>query len=253
VAVTCSKVPMERAVFLGDVHEPFSDPAAVELAVRFTQWFKPDTVFLNGDILDCLQVSDYDRDPERLTGFQKDLDKGKQFLHRVRKAAPHARITYLGGNHEDRLTRYLCRHPEISSLNSLRWQTLLGLDELGVEFFEYGKPQRWHGLIVEHGDRVSKHSGATARSMLEARGVSGISNHVHRMGVSYRSDYSGVKAWYENGCLCDLNPSYTKARPNWQHGFTVGYARSGHGRFLLEQIPILAGKLFFGDRLWEVS
>jgi hypothetical protein len=32
---------------------------------------------------------------------------------------------------------------------------------------------------------------------------------------------AGPQAWYENGCLCRMDPDYTH-NPNWQQGFHIG-------------------------------
>jgi predicted MPP superfamily phosphohydrolase len=254
VQVQRTRPESERAIFLGDVHVPFEDKAAVDLALAFTRWFKPETVFLIGDIIDFYSIpSKFDRDPSRLLALQEELDATVAFLKRVRKAAPNARIVYLSGNHEHRLIRYLWKHPEISVLKSLRLPVQLGLDDLEIEHHEYHEQVQWHGLLVEHGDRVSKVSAATAKSMLDARGVCGISGHVHRLGMYYKTDNSGVKVWMENGCLCSLSPSWIIGKPNWCHGFTIGYANKGSKRFICEQIPILSGKLWYQGQLWEAK
>lgn len=45
-------VPAERVAFIGDVHIPYQDPVAVTLMLSFLRWWKPQFVYLIGDILD---------------------------------------------------------------------------------------------------------------------------------------------------------------------------------------------------------
>lgn len=151
------------------------------------------------------------------------------------------------------LTKYLWAHPEISSLRDLRLPAQLHLsgEDIEAEHFSYHQPQRWHGLQVEHGDRVSRHSAATAKTMLEARGVSGVSGHTHRAGVHFRTDETGMKAWWELGCLCGLNPEYLVSRPNWQQCVTVGYAPANKDRFVVCQAPVINHVLFFEGQEWR--
>lgn len=246
-----TRAETERAIFLGDWHHPYHDEAAVELALAFTAWFKPHAVFILGDFLDFYEVSRFDKDPARLLDLQDDLDQGKRTLRRLRKAAPDAKIRYLDGNHEHRLVKYVWEHPEISPLDCLKLPSLLGLAELGISHHGYHEQLRWHGLLVEHGNRANKLSAYTARAMLEARGVSGVSGHTHRLGTHYRTDFAGQRVWAENGCLCNLRPEYVIGLPDWQHGFSVARAVRGKDRFILESVPIVGHALYYNDHLWQ--
>jgi hypothetical protein len=241
-----------RTAFLGDAHAPHQDPVAVRLALGFLGWFAPQTLYLIGDIADFYQVSRFDKDPQRLLALQDDLDACVDFLADVRKAVgPRCRVVFLEGNHEDRLARYLHPRPEIAGLRSMRLPDLLGLGGLKIEHRPYAGPLVHPGtdFLVEHGDRVSRQSGATAKSMLDARGMSGISGHTHRLGAHYRTDEGGEKVWYENGCLCDVRPSYVKGRPNWQQGFSVMHQWGN--RFEVEQVRVASGRIFYAGNLWQ--
>lgn len=248
--IKCLRVETERAAFLGDWHIPHHDTQAVELVFAFLAWFKPKHVFIIGDFLDFYVLSRFSKDPERLLELQSDLDMGYAILKRLRKTCPRAKIVYIDGNHEARLLAFLWNHPEISTLKSLRLPELLRLADFDIEHHSYHEQLQWHGLLIEHGDRVSKKSAYTAAAMVEARGISGVTGHTHRLGTHYRTDNSGVKVWAENGCLCRLDPSYVIGVPNWQHGFSVAQAMKGDERFFLEQIPIVKGKILYSGRLW---
>jgi predicted phosphodiesterase len=43
----------KKCVVLSDVHFPFEDKVAVQMAIDYIKKAKPDTVILNGDIMDC--------------------------------------------------------------------------------------------------------------------------------------------------------------------------------------------------------
>ena len=244
------KVNTEKAVFLGDWHIPYHDPVATGLAIDFTVSFRPDTLFILGDFLDFYQVSRYDKDPGCLLDLQKDINTAKSVLRSLRKRLPKTRIIFMAGNHEHRLVCYLNNHPEISTLDTLQLSQLLGLYDLGIDYFGYHEQFRWHGLLVEHGNLSRKKAGQTAAAMLEARGVSGVSGHCHRLATHYHHDESGVKVWCENGCLCAMNCSYIIGKPNWMHGFTVAFGLEGDQRFSVEQATIIKNKLYYHGELW---
>ena len=72
-------------------------------------------------------------------------------------------------------------------------------------------------FLITHGDLIRAHSSYTAKGMSDKYGGSGIHGHTHRLGSYYRKNYFGIYGWWENGCLCDLNPDWI-TNPNWQQG-----------------------------------
>ncbi len=241
----------DTAVFLGDWHYPVHDPVAVALALKFVKWFGPDVIYIMGDFMDFEAVSSYDKTPEEVLSFQTELDAGRQGLLDLWRAAPNAKMVYIAGNHEHRLQRYYNSRPAMEGVDDFQIPSLLRLDAVDCDYLPYYSQTWWHGLLLEHGDRVRGKSCVTAGAMLESRGVCGLSGHTHRLGLYYRTDEAGVRVWGENGCLCLLRPKYATGTPNWQQGFTVGYGLSGKGRFILQQVPIIDGKLFYNGELWQ--
>ena len=137
-----------------------------------------------------------------------------------------------------RMERYLMKHPELYSLNNLKLPNLLRLDELGIEYQD--KEYRLGSLKIIHGDMVRKFSGYTARGELEKHDCSGVNSHTHRLSAYYYKTPERYLAWFEAGCLCDINPEYVD-NPNWQQGFLYGYIEKDS--FAVTPIPIVDGKI----------
>ena len=141
---------------------------------------------------------------------------------------------YLPGNHEDRLRRYLWRHPEIASLDVMRLDSLLGFGSLGLEWRDTGLPYEQYEFVVEgtlvvrHGRFVRKFSAYTAKAEMEQEkfSVSGISGHSHRGASFYARTRRGVVEWHEGFCLCQLEPEYAH-HPDWQHGIVLAEVIDG--------------------------
>ncbi len=233
----------EKSMFIGDVHIPFQNNKALKSLYKFIDWYRPDTIYLLGDIIDFSPISTFVNDPARITHLQDDIDQTVKFLGHL----PMIPIIYIGGNHEQRLTKWLWKHPEISSLDALTFDNLLHLDELDIEYRAPGTTTTTHKFVVEHGDMCRTQSAYTARAMLDKRGMSGISGHTHRMGAHYLTNLSGYYVWFENGCLCDLQPQYTYM-PNWLNGFSIGYFKKSSNRFNIEQIPIVDNHASYGEQ-----
>jgi len=239
----------EKSIFIGDMHVPFVDSESIAVLLKFMRSFKPNKVFIVGDLIDFYSISSFDKDPNRITSIQSDINIAVELLQSVRSAAKSADILYIEGNHEHRLQKYLWKHPEISSLNALNIRNMLELKDVGIKYVDQYKTEVYHDFIVEHGSLVRQQSAYTARVMLTKRGMSGISGHTHRMGAHYLANMSGNYAWFENGCLCDLHPEYCIGKPDWMSGFSVGYFKGK--RFSIEQIPILDGIISYAGKEYK--
>lgn len=242
----------EKAVFFGDFHVPFEDASCVRIALDFNEWFKPHYVFLVGDLVDWVQLSKFDSNPERVLRLQDDINDTKDLLERIRKSAPRATIVYLCGNHENRLLKWKWKNPEVASLDALTYRELFALKDYDIQWVDYLQEYLYHDIIVEHGDIARKFSGYTAKGMHEKRGCSGVSGHSHRLGMHYHTNYSGDYVWAENGCMCSRNPEWLK-RPDWQNGFTFGFFKRGQDRFDLQQQCIPDGKTVCNGREFPIS
>ena len=213
------------AVVIPDLHIPYHDERAVDLVIKYIKDIKPAAIYQIGDFYDFYSVSKFDKDPKRIDSLQEELDKGTKIWRRIKKAGPKdMKIHYLQGNHEFRLEKYLWKHPELHSLRVLKLDKLLDLDSIGIKYYK-NKDICYvnKNLIVTHGAKddgckLSQHSGYSAKNTLEKTGISGVSGHSHRLASHYKRTLAKQLEWHEAGCLCDINPDYTKL-PNWQQGF----------------------------------
>lgn len=241
-------------VVLGDLHFPFHSRQCIALVLYFLNWLKPEVLILNGDIVDFYALSRFDRDPNRITKLQEELDETLYFLKRVRRCLPSSEIIYMEGNHENRLRRWISSHPEVCSLRVLSLPSLLEFGKQDIQFVEYENYLHRYGLLFHHGDLARKHSGYTAKAMVEKWKTSGISNHTHRLGSYFVSGFGQQAKWIENGCLCSLNPHYYHGTPDWQQGFSVINWDEKQGRSFVESIEIhLPFGFYYRDNLFRLN
>lgn len=229
-------------VILSDLQIPFQDQPVIDLVVSFIQDLKPYGIILNGDIIDAYQLSEFSKDPLEAATIRSEQRQAGRLMSRLSRVGTER--WWVGGNHEDRLRRYLWNHaPKFAGLSELTFPSLFHLGDYGFKWKEYGAHIDLGKLMVTHGSMVSKHSGQSGKSHMEKYGTSILIGHTHRLGVYYKRDVRGVHAAYENGCLCRLDPEYDQ-HPNWQAGFSVCHVAEG-GMFNVQQIPILNRKTFF--------
>lgn len=211
---------MLKFIVANDFHFPFQDDRAISQFLNFVKKYKPNTVILNGDVLDFYCLSRFDKNPERLGTLQEELNQVSDFLIKLRNCCKKStQIIYILGNHEDRLRKYIWTHNELAGLDNLKLEKMIDVKTPNVKIvkrFNLGR------LLFTHGSIVRKYSGYSANAELEKYKTSGSSGHTHRLGSFFQSGYYGNTEWHESGCMCKLDAEYLESEPNWQQGFIVG-------------------------------
>lgn len=236
----------ETVIFASDFHVPYHDVVLVDAMLDVMADIKPHRVVLNGDINDFFQMSRFNAANERLELLQSEINQGKLIRQQVRIVNPDAIIDETIGNHEERLMTYPgFRAPALRSLESLQPANLLGLNELEITHWPANGFRLREDFVVEHGVVVRSSSGASAKARLESTLISGIMGHTHRMD-SYRKKGYRDLSWYEQGCMCMLNPDYVKGGANWTQGFAIGIFSTKTANFNVQLIPAV-GRGFIYD------
>ena len=257
-----------RVLCWSDVQYPFLDKQADSVLDSFIQEFKPDVAILNGDGLDAYSISKFTPNPERRERLADDIAGWRSYLEgKSSLLGSHCTLHYNGGNHEDRIRKYIeANAPQLAGLPGLDIPTLLGLSS-GTEdpdpwsYTPYWNPMAHggvpgyslHGVLFTHGIRVARWSGMSAKLHWEKFGGSGVIGHTHRLGEFYHRDFRGEHQdkWIEGGCMCSLQPEYDPY-PDWQNGFVAGYMwprqdnKTWH--YDLRTVPIVDGECVWEGR-----
>ncbi len=244
--------------------EPIHDELAIAVALAVIEEMKPDQVVMVGDNLDFAELGKFLTAAPFKQMLQASIDRATMLCAQVREAAPNAKITWIAGNHEARMARYIQTNAEAAfgitrgkSNDELRegWPVmsvpfLCRMDEFGVDYLP-GYPESAHylnsNLVVVHGDKVVSNN-STTKKYLDNERISVIYGHIHRNELAYRTYRTdqGPRTIMaaSPGCLCRVDgavPS-TKSgmdefgRPilqgaeNWQQGLgIVTYQPFGSG------------------------
>ena len=214
-----------KMLILCDLHIPYQDNDAISVAIDYGLEHKCDSVLLGGDLMDCLRVSKFVKDPN-MRDLGQEIEATRHFLTALRKNAfPDAKIIYKEGNHEARIPRYgQIQAPELFGADFIKsLDEVLELDRLGVKWVQGKRPMYFGKLNVMHGDEYGGRSGGVnpARSMFLKTKECSICGHWHRT-----SQYSGntirdrqIATWTV-GALCDMHPDYCPTN-DWNLGFAV--------------------------------
>lgn len=209
---------------LADIHIPYHDLPALQLALEYGRQQECDGILLNGDIADCYQLSRWEKDP-RSRSFEQEIHALEQFLDGLVKALKPTAIVWKAGNHEYRLERYLmARAPELFGMQAFTYKSFLNLDQRNVQWVGHGIPIQHKALTILHGD---EYQGGVSSPVNPARGAFLKANacvicaHSHRTSehTQVNVQRTTVTCWSQ-GCLCSLNPAYNPLN-QWNHGFAI--------------------------------
>lgn len=211
-----------KGVVTSDEHSPFHDPLAIKLANKIIQWWDPNIVLLNGDQLDCYDLSTFSKDPELTKGFQREIDIWhKEILIPQKNAAPNAKFYKIDGNHEERYNRYISKLGGLTELRSVRLENALELSRFDIGHAPDGMILN-DSLFVSHGEVAKKWSGSSGLQVLEDTRYryNVIIGHTHRAGRAPVRVGDSMIIAQENPCLCSLEPGYINT-PDWMQGITL--------------------------------
>jgi len=239
---------LERIFLYPDVHRPFHDKLAWNTALRAAQSWKPHTVVILGDFVDCYSISDYDRDARRLHQLQDEIADANVGLDEIESLGAK-RVIFIAGNHEDRLSRHLLRHSP-ALLNSISIPQLLRIQERGWTYVPYRQHAKVGKLYVTHD--VGFSGVNAARSTGAAFGHSAAFGHTHLVSVFYWGSLTGERHVVANlGWLGDVEAAsyaHEAKKTAWQHAFGA-VDMFADGSFQLQAIPIVRGRCILGNRV----
>lgn len=247
-----------------DHHSQWLDKFSWHVFLDTAKRMQPDVIVLNGDVLDCHDISRWPQDPTAGKDLQGEVNFCRNMLKQVRDACPNAAIYWIEGNHEWRLIKYLTNAaPGLAGLRSLEFGPLMGLDEYQINVvarrgFRRESPRVAdkrnykvfgdRALIVTHGSQCG---GNPARSELMKWGITGISGHIHRPHVASSGDLFKTHTWTTTGAMCrrELADTYNENPVGWSNGFA--YAEISGSRAVVTGVVVndgftsVAGKRYY--------
>jgi len=129
---------VKTTLLVPDVQVPLHDALAVKKLVQVARDVQPDAIVSVGDLVDFRNVSRWSHQTalEYAPVLQDDIDATvNEVLRPLREAAPNARITWVSGNHCERLSEFVQKFAyPLTTLRALSMENLFSLDELDVQY-----------------------------------------------------------------------------------------------------------------------
>ena len=218
------KIIGEKGLVVSDIHVPFHSINALETMFMFTEDKNMDFVILNGDIMDCFDISFFCKEPNKSL-LTEEREKTKQLLKTFKEVYPNAKIYYKFGNHEKRFEQYLMsKAPELWGFEEFRLHVILDLFNLGIEYIPEDKYIDLMGLSILHGheykNAISSPANPARTLFLRTKGTA-LCGHHHQTSEHTETRITGeVLTCWSLGCMSELHPKYMPLN-KWNHGFAV--------------------------------
>lgn len=206
-------------MILPDVHLDEETPEEYLPVKKLIKDLKPDEIVLLGDFMDVSSLSAWDLDKKRRMEGQRYIfevvtaNKELDFLQKHSK-----KITYLEGNHEDRVNRYLDKYPEMEGL--IEPKKVLKLKKRKIKWYKYNELYQIGKFYLTHGMYITIHH---AKKHLLSLGCNIIYGHTHGAQTHLQNMKMQLPHMaYGLGCLCNKEPDYMRGRPaNWINQFAI--------------------------------
>lgn len=255
------------------------DEAAIDVAhqmmAQAQEWYGLDVVINAGDNLDLPAFGSHRSAPGYMTTTQNALTRASEEAAIQRALAPEAEISWIEGNHEQRLTNFLIdKAPQLLGLGRVPLEGdeeeepvnsvpfLCRFDEYDVNWVgPYPDGEVWINdhLRFEHGRLYGSSPGTTAPKYLKD-GVSVGFGHIHRSEMVQETRHTprGPRTHFAGspGCLCRLDSKVPSAKTgvdatgeqsgkrveNWQHGiWFFWYEETGRQFVRVDAVDIWGG------------
>lgn len=227
---------------LSDIHIPYHDKQAIEVSLEHFQKKGIKNIILNGDVLDCYQVSDHLRNPT-MPQIKEEFDMVRPWLQWLIKEG--FKIIYKLGNHEERLERFLIQKaPALYGWEILSWEALIGLPQIPI--IQNKRIIKAGNLAIVHGHEFGRQQVFNpvnpARGYFLRSKANVLGGDKHQTSEHVESDINGtVYGAWSTGCLCELHPQYLPIN-RWNLGAaTVEVDKDGS--FEVFNFKIIDGKV----------
>lgn len=246
---------------INDLHGPWEDPKAVQLVLDAFEDIHIDHLILNGDIVDFYNLSNHGpKNPDVQAILEDELIWGEEFLAELRKKFPDTKITYLFGNHEYRLDRFIMNNCP-AFWNILRLEKMFNLEKLGIEYFPYN-----HKYVIGKSRLRAQHSPPSYSKMgamvslenkLDASYIYGCTHrwqHATRTGDTGEIYHAWFNGWLGSTTLSEQHAkvfSFAKGHENWQQCAAV-VTLINDKEYHVQQIPFLNNRIVLEGNIYEL-
>lgn len=241
---------VNATLFLYDMHIPYVDSIAFSAAIDFAKNnYNVVHIVLGGDVIDCESLSKFDKSRNTVS-FINEVHEAKSYFDVLRNKFSDAKMTYIMGNHEERLEKYVMKNaPELKGIaDSMEY--ILDLHRYSIDFVNNRELKSKTGHFFKVNDFTIIHGHeldicpivSPAYKFLEKAKENLILGHIHCPDERFSNTINGnVLRCYSVGTLAKITPMY-KPFNSWGHGFCVMEHREDGD--MVRNLRIFDGKIY---------
>lgn len=240
-------VPAEhnKLLILSDVHVPYHDVEAIELALDYGEKHGMNAIYLNGDFMDCYGISRFTPD-RRLRDMKGEIEDVREFLGYL-KERYNLPIYYKIGNHEDRWEAFLKnKAPELLGVDDFELSKILRFEDFGVTLVKSKQIAKVGKLNLMHGHEFVQSVISpvnVARGLYLRAKVSAMVGHHHQTSEhTEKSMNDEIVTCWSVGALCGMKPDYMPYN-KWNLGFAMIEFNPENGHFFVDNKRIINGEV----------
>jgi predicted phosphodiesterase len=233
-----------NVLVLSDIHIPYQDNRALELALNYGIKHKVNAIYLNGDTIDMYQGSRFVKD-RRLRDLAGELELTREFLQLLKNTF-NVPIYFKIGNHEKRWEDYLrLKAPELLGIDDFKLDKILRFTEFNCTLIKDRQIGYIGRLPILHGHEWF---AGFAPPVNPARGLflkakeSCLIGHHHTTSEHTEKSLGGkITTCWSTGCLSGLEPEYNPFN-KYNHGF-AHVTTTKDGSYKVKNIRIIDYKI----------
>jgi predicted phosphodiesterase len=239
------EVKYSKVLIISDLHFPYQDNKAIELALKYGEKNKMDCILINGDLFDFATISRHEKD-WRHRSLVDEIESVKEFFDYLQHRFPKVKIVFKEGNHDERFDKWLFhKSPEFFDISGLTLKDVLKLNEKGIDYVCDRLPVKIGKLLVLHGHELNGGGGVNpARATFLKTIANVLISHVHRSSSHTEPTLQGdVIVTTSIGCLCGMFPMFARVN-KWNLGFGFVKHDIKSGEYRLDNLKIIKGKIY---------
>lgn len=243
-----------RGIFATDLHWPRHDKQSVKVLKQFIKDFKPDIFIMGGDWMNMDSMNHWieNRDVALAnSSIKEEFDGFNSFLDKFFKGFPKkCKKVFMIGNHEQWANDYRLANPKFKGYLEIESNLRFKERKIKVvkfnEVFRLGKMNFIHGYYTN--DNHTKKMCQNYRKSVFYGHTHDVQSWTHVSPIDQRDYHTSQSV----GCLCNMNMTYMKNKPNrWVHGFLAFYVHPRDRTFSAYQIRIPDGKFTWNEKVYR--
>lgn len=239
------EISQSRVLIISDLHFPYQNNEAIEVAINYGVEKDVNCVLINGDLFDFATISRHEKD-WKFRPAKEEIDTVNQFFEYLKDRLPKARIVYKYGNHCERFDKWMYhKAPEFLGIEEFTLAGYMKFAERGIEYVTDKRPVKLGKLTVLHGHELNGSGGVNPARATFLKTIDNVLiGHCHRSSQHTEPTLGGdVIVTTSIGCLCGLYPMFARVN-KWNHGFGYVDLDVKTGNYKLENLKIINGKVF---------